>query len=239
MCASNPEATLMTDTATPPVQDTDGNAPQVGAAPGNPDPGASGSQVDPTPPVDPDAHDPERAARLIANLREDKRKAQEKADEQAAKLAAIEREKMSESEQQAADLKDAQERADTLQRQLDELKREVAFKDAAVEAGIRPKAVKLALAAATIETDENGQPVNLAEAIEALRGEHEYLFAPEPGDAGGQQPPATREPFVNPGAGQQPATGAEAQLTPEQLAMARRANMDPAKFLANLSPNRT
>lgn len=225
----------MTDETKLDGQDPDGTGAQD--APKDTDdakPKGDGSQADPKPNED-EAHDPEKAAKLIAALREDKRKAQERAQEAADKLAAIDRDKLTEEEKRKADLKAAEERADKLAQENRELKVDGKFRTALIDAGIPAGRLRAAKALVDLDVDDDGQITNLADAIETLKTDHAYLLdgGGTGGSGGGTGKVPPKEGSGNAGDGTFTASNG-VTLNAEQLAMAKAAKISPEKYAAHL-----
>lgn len=166
--------------------------------------------------------DAPRAKRTIEHLRSREAELEKRAREAEAKIAEHEREKLSEADRIAADLKAAQEAAAAAREQV-ALAR---FEAAAVVAGIPADRITAARAVAgdVVTSDEAGNVSIDTAVFDRLKAEHGYLFAQQ------AAPPAN----VSFGAASsQAAGGSGPQLTPDQIEMAQRAGMsldDYAKY---------
>lgn len=205
-----------------------GEAP-TGAAPTGPSGEAPQS---PSATDDPATWDPERAKRTIEAQRASEKAARDELKAATDRLAEFERAQLTAEQQKDADLTAATTRAEKAETALAALQREVAFKDAAIEAGVKPKAVKAALAiVGDLDIDDAGNIANVDTVLEGLKADHDYLFGTAA--PGTPTPTPPREPHTNPGAGTTEATGAAASLSPDELAAARRLRMSPEEYLAN------
>lgn len=205
---------------------------------GEPTPNAGSTQGEPPAGnTDPSTWDSDRASATIKAQRESEKKLKQQLADAQAKVEAAEREKLTAEQQKERDLETATKRVAELESQLSELKQTAAFKDAAIAAGVKPKAVTAALAIAGkagLELDDDGKLANGTELFEQLETEHDYLFGSAEG-AGGTPPPP--EPRGNPGSGNVPPNDGAARLTAEQLSIIERTpGMTVEKFLANLEP---
>lgn len=206
---------------TPPVTDTT-------AAGGDGTPGATDQKGTEAPAsTEADAgwqgeFDAPRAKRTIEHLRSRETELEKRAREAEAKIAEHEREKLSEAERIAADLKAAQEAAAAAREQVAVAR----FEAAAVSAGIPADRITAARAVAgdVAVSDDAGNVTIDTAVFDRLKAEHGYLFAQQ------AAPPAN----VSFGAASsQAAGGSGPQLTPDQIEMAQRAGMsldDYAKY---------
>lgn len=203
--------------------DTD---PQGGAAEPT---GATPPAPDTTPTAAPDAtsFDADRAMATIKAQRESEAAAIKRAKEAEAKVAEHERAQLSEQERVAADLKTAQDERRAAQEQLQQLQTEQTFGQAAMAAGLNPRALKAALANATLTIDSDGNIKNLSEAVEALKVEHEYLFV---ATTPGLKAPPAAPPNVNPGAGNTPTSTDGPVLDETQAEAARRLGLTAEEY---------
>lgn len=224
----------MTEEQKPTGQEPDGTDGQEPKDTGDAKPTDNGTQAAPKP-EDDDAHDPEKAAKLIAALRDDKAKAQRKAQEATDRLAEIDREKLTEAEKKDADLKAAEERANKLAQENRELKVDGKFRSALIDAGIPAGRLRAAKALVDLDVDDDGQITNLDAAIATLKADHAYLLTGDSagGSGGGTGKVPPKEGSSNAGDGSFTASNG-VTLSPEQLHMAKIAGITPEKYAANL-----
>lgn len=164
--------------------------------------------------------DADRAKRTIENLRRIEAEHKRKLAEQQAIIDAAEREKLTEAEKAAADLKKLQDEAAAARKAADDAK----FEAAAIAAGIPADRMAAARAVASefAATDDAGRMTIDAEGFDRLRAEHEYLFA-------GKQ--AAPQPQVSFGAAvSQGQPSGTPSLTAEQLAAANRLGMSADEY---------
>lgn len=93
------------------------------------------------------------------------------------------------------------------------------FSTVAMAQGLNPKATQAALSLAQITFDDNGNPLNVTEAIDALKAEHGYLFA-------SPTPPPPGSTNAGAGSGQ----GQSVVLTAEEAMFAGMQGMTPEQY---------
>lgn len=139
------------------------------------------------------------------------------------KVKDFERAQLSEAERVRADLEAAVRERDEARRDAAELTQRQAFDTAATAAGILPNALAAArvIAADVASSDESGTMIVDDTLFASLKADHGYLFT-----AGQARPPlVTFGAASSQGHGGTPTT-----LTPQQVAMAHRAGINPEDF---------
>lgn len=188
-----------------------------------------------TPATEPERKEPaeeefdrERAMATITKLRE-KEKAGDKAakerDALQAKLDAIEKEKLSESERVVKERDDALQAGTRKDAELQDLRLKLAVHERAGELGIAD--AELALAAldrSELEYGEDGRPTNLDAALTALLERKPILKG---------QPSTPKVPSTDAGKG----GGKPPSLTADELAMAKRLGMSPEAYAKFRDPD--
>lgn len=179
----------------------------------------------PTTPEWGDNFDPARAWQTIQNQRNAEAKLKTDLAAERAKVADFERERMTEAEKMKTDLDAANARLAEVERKAAEDAARQAFDATATAAGVLPNALTAAhaIAAKVASSDESGSMI-LDEALFAsLKADHGYLFATET--------PQAAPPRIGFGAASsQGLGGSPTSLTPQQVAMAQKAGIDPEDF---------
>lgn len=126
---------------------------------------------------------------------------------------------------------DVQEELAELRRERRERRTADQFRDAAIEAGIHPKRLRAAQALADLDLDDDGNIVNIEDAIEELVEDHDYLIA-DSGSSGPSKPrrKKPKEGGSNAGKGSGKHDNGQKQLTAEQLEMAKRFGRKPEDY---------
>lgn len=171
--------------------------------------------------------DAARAKQTITHQRKVEADLKRELAEQRKKVEEFERAQMTEAERVKADLEAAQRERDEAVKATAALRQQQAFDTAAVAAGILPNALTAArtIAAEVATSDEAGNMTVDDALFDRLKAEHGYLFTAKQA----APPQVTFGAAASQGPG-----GNTTTLTPEQVAFAQKAGIEPEDFAKNL-----